>query len=109
MILVVKEFLEVFPNDLPGIPPKWELDFRIDFLPETNLILIFSYRMASSELKELKSQLKDLLGKGVIRPSISPWGAPVLFVKKKDGYLRMCIDYRQLNKVTINNKYPPSD
>ena len=62
--------------------------------------------MSPSKLKELKEQLKDLLYKGFIRPSISPWGAPVLFVKKKDGYLRMCIDYRQLNKVTIKNKYP---
>ena len=64
------------------------------------------YRMAPTELKALKSQLKELLDKGFIRPSVSPWGAPVLFVKKKDGTLRMCIDYRQINKVTVKNKYP---
>ncbi|KAH0748282.1 hypothetical protein KY290_027514 [Solanum tuberosum] len=95
---VVKDFLEVFPDDLPGIPPEWEIDFDIDLLPDTQLISIPPYWMAPAELKELKAQLKDLFDKGFIQPSISPWGAPVLFVKKKDGSLRMCIDYRQLNK-----------
>src|SRR5687767_907514 len=103
---VVSEFPDVFPDDLPGIPPKREIDFGIDLLPDTRPISIPPYRMAPAELKELKEQLKDLLDKGFIRPSISPWGAPVLFVRKKDGTLRMCIDYRQLNKVTIKNKYP---
>ncbi|KAH0781716.1 hypothetical protein KY290_001314 [Solanum tuberosum] len=83
-----------------------EIDFGIDILPDTRPISIPPYRMAPSELKELKEQLNDLLDKGFIRPNVSPWGAPVLFVRKKDGSLRMCIDYRQLNKVTIKNKHP---
>ena len=80
--------------------------FNIDLLPGTNPISIALYRMAPTELKELKEQLQELLDKGFIRPSSSQWGAPVLFVKKKDGTMRMCIDYRQLNKVTIKNRYP---
>ena len=103
---VVSEFLEVFPNDLPGILPKWEIHFGIDLLPKINPILITPYLMAPAELKELKDKLKDLLDKCFRRPSISPWGAPVLFIKKKGGSLRMCINYRLLHKVTINNKYP---
>ncbi|XP_070029791.1 uncharacterized protein [Nicotiana sylvestris] len=103
---IVNEFPEVFPEDLPGIPPDREIDFGIDLLPGTKPISILPYRMAPAELKELKVQLKDLLDKGFIRPSVSPWGAPILFVRKKDGSLRMCIDFRQLNKVTIKNKYP---
>ncbi|KAH0784229.1 hypothetical protein KY290_003827 [Solanum tuberosum] len=103
---VVKDFLEVFPDDLPRIPPEREINFGIDLLSDIQPISIPPYRMAPAELKELKAQLKDLLDKGFIQPSISHWGAPVLFVKKKDGSLRMCIDYRQLNKVTIKNKYP---
>ncbi|KAH0657850.1 hypothetical protein KY289_026598 [Solanum tuberosum] len=86
--------------------PYIEIDFGIDLLPDTQPISIPPYRMAPAELKKLKEQLKDLLDKGFIRPSISPWGAPVLFVKKKDDSLRMCIDYQQLNKVTIKNMYP---
>ena len=105
-VSIVNEFPDVFPKDLPGIPPEREIDFGIDLLPNTNPISIPPYRMAPAELKELKEQLKDLLDKGFIRPSKSPWGAPVLFVRKKDGSLRMCIDYRQLNKVTIKNRYP---
>ncbi|XP_060185837.1 uncharacterized protein LOC132615291 [Lycium barbarum] len=103
---VVNEFPDVFLEELPGLPPEREIDFSIDVLPDTKPISIPPYRMAPAELKELKEQLKDLLEKGFIRPSSSPWGAPVLFIRKKDGFLRMCIDYRQLNKVTIKNKYP---
>ncbi|KAH0670724.1 hypothetical protein KY285_025700 [Solanum tuberosum] len=103
---VVNEFPKVFPNDLPDIPPEREIDFGIDLLPDTQPISIPLYRMALTELKELKEQLRDLLDKGFIRLSISHWGAPVLFIRKKDGSLRMCIDYRQLNKVTIKNRYP---
>ncbi|XP_070013793.1 uncharacterized protein [Nicotiana sylvestris] len=97
-IPVVKENADVFPDELPGIPPKREIDFGIDLLPGTQPISIPPYRMAPAELKELKEQLKDLLEKGFIRPSTSTWGAPVLFVQKKDSSLRMCIDYRKLNK-----------
>ncbi|KAL0554138.1 hypothetical protein IC582_008052 [Cucumis melo] len=103
---VVKEFLDVFPDDLSCLPPDREIEFTIELLPGTTPISQAPYRMAPSELKELKMQLQELVDKGYIRPSVSPWGAPVLFVKKKDGTLRLCIDYRQLNKVTIRNKYP---
>ncbi|KAH0710891.1 hypothetical protein KY284_012318 [Solanum tuberosum] len=105
-ITVVNEFLDVFPEDLPGVPPEKDIDLGIDLLPDTQPISIPPYRMAPAELKELKEQLNDLLEKGFIRPSHSPWGAPILFVKKKDGSLRMCIDYRQLNRVTVKNRYP---
>ncbi|PON48588.1 hypothetical protein PanWU01x14_236250 [Parasponia andersonii] len=103
---VVNKFLEIFPEDLPGLPPNREIEFAIDLLPGTAPISRAPYRMAPAELKELKVQLQELLDKGFIRPSFSPWGAPVLFVKKKDGTVRLCIDYRELNKVTIKNKYP---
>ncbi|KAF3640037.1 putative ribonuclease H protein-like [Capsicum annuum] len=94
------------PVDLLGIPPERKIDFGIDLLPNTQPISIPPYRMAPVELQELKDQMKDLLDKGFIRPNIFLWGAPVLFVHKKDGSLRMCIDYRQLNKVTVKNRYP---
>ncbi|XP_070009702.1 uncharacterized protein [Nicotiana sylvestris] len=103
---VVREFPEVFHSDLPGMPPNRDIDFCIDLALGTQPIFILSYRMAPPELKELKEQLQDLLDKGFIRPSVSPWGALVLFVKKNEGSMRMCIDYRQLNKVIIKNKYP---
>ena len=90
----------------PGMPPDRDIDFCIDLEPDTRPISIPPYRMAPAELRELKAQLQELLSKGFIRPSASPWGAPVLFVKKKDGSFRMCIDYRQLNKVTVKHKYP---
>ncbi|XP_049392021.1 uncharacterized protein LOC125856500 [Solanum stenotomum] len=103
---VVNEYPYVFPNELPGLPPIREIDFGIGVDLGTQPISIPPYRMVPAELKELKEQLKDLLDKGLIRPSLSPWGSPVLFVRKKDGTMQMCIDYRQLNKVTIKNKYP---
>ena len=82
------------------------MEFTIDLIPGTELISIPPYRMAPTELREFKAQLEELLSKGFIRPSISPWGTPVLFMKNKDGSLRLCIDYRQLNRVTIRNQYP---
>ena len=103
---VVREFLDVFPDDLPGLPPERETDFPIDLVPGTAPISLPPYKMAPAELKELKAQLQELVDGGFIRPSISPWGVPVLFVKKNDGTWRLCVDYRQLNKVTIRNKYP---
>ena len=105
-IPIVKEFPDVFPNDISSLPPNREVEFTIDLIPGTEPISIPPYRMAPAKLRELKAQLEELLSKGFIRPSISPWGAPVLFVKKKDGSLRLCIDYRQLNRVTIRNQYP---
>ncbi|TYJ97514.1 ty3-gypsy retrotransposon protein [Cucumis melo var. makuwa] len=103
---VVREYPDVFPDELPGLPPPREIDFTIELEPGTAPISRVSYRMAPAELKELKVQLEKLLDKGFIRPSVSPWGAPVLFVKKKDGSMRLCIDYRELNKVTVKNRYP---
>ena len=103
---VVRDFLDVFPADLLGLPPEREIDFLIDLVSGIAPISLPPYRMASSELKELKTQLQELVDRGFIRPSISPWGTPVLFVKKKDDTWRLCIDSRQLNKVTIRNKYP---
>src|ERR1044072_9464259 len=105
-MLVVQEFLDVFPSDVPGLPPKREVEFSIDIAPGTGPISMAPYRMAPAESSELKSQLEDLSSKGFIRPSVSPWGAPVLLVKKKDGKSRLCVDFRQLNKVTIKNRYP---
>ena len=104
-ILVVCEFPDVFPEEIPGLPPVREVKFTIELTPGTAPISIALYRMAPAKLGELKLQLQELLKKGFIRPSISPWGAPVLFVKKNDGSLRIYIDYRRLNQVTIKNKY----
>ncbi|KAJ0451777.1 putative nucleotidyltransferase, Ribonuclease H [Helianthus annuus] len=98
---VVREFPQVFPDDLPGLPPSRDIDFRIDLIPGANPVAKAPYRLAPSEMRELSNQLQELLEKGFIRSSTSPWGAPVLFVKKKDGSFRMCIDYRELNKLTI--------
>ena len=103
---VVRDFPDVFPDYLPGLPPEQEIDFPIDLVPGTVPISLPPYRMAPAELKELKTQLQELVDRGFIRPSISPWGASVLFGKKKDDTWRLCIDYRQLNKVTIRNRYP---
>ncbi|GJR61269.1 putative reverse transcriptase domain-containing protein [Tanacetum coccineum] len=103
---VIRNFPEVFPDDLPGLPPPRQVKFRIELVPGAAPVARAPYRLAPSELKELSDQLKELLEKGFIRPSSSPWGAPVLFVKKKDGSFRMCIDYRELNKLTVKNRYP---
>ncbi|KAJ9536729.1 hypothetical protein OSB04_un000114 [Centaurea solstitialis] len=105
-IPVVREFPEVFPEELPGLPPPRQVEFHIDLIPGAGPIAKSPYRLAPSEMQELSNQLQELLDKGFIRPSSSPWGAPVLFVKKKDGSFRMCIDYRELNKITIKNRYP---
>nr|GFD54602.1 putative reverse transcriptase domain, aspartic peptidase domain protein [Tanacetum cinerariifolium] len=92
---------DVFPDELPGIPPVREVEFNIKLIPGSEPISKAPYRMAPIELKELNDQLQELLWRGFIRPSVSPWGLPVLFVKKKDGSMRLCIDYRELNKITI--------
>jgi hypothetical protein len=105
-IPVVCDYPDVFPDDLPGIPPDRDVEFVIELQPGTTPISKRPYRMPPKELTELKVQLQELLDKGYIRPSSSPWGSPALFVKKKDGSLRMCVDYRPLNAVTIKNKYP---
>ena len=105
-IAVVREFSDVFPEELPGLPPEREVEVSIDTFPRVPPISQQPYRMAPTELNELKTQLQELLDKGFIRPSNSPWGASILFVKKKDGTHRLCIDYRQLNKITTKNKYP---
>ncbi|KAJ0765680.1 putative nucleotidyltransferase, Ribonuclease H [Helianthus annuus] len=95
-----------FPEELPGLPPHRQVEFQIELAPGAAPIARAPYRLAPSELEELSTQLQELLEKGFIRPSSSHWGAPVLFVKKKDGTFRMCIDYRELNKVTVKNRYP---
>jgi len=106
--LVVCEYADVFSDDLPGLPPDRDIKFVIELQPGTAPISKRPYRMPPKELAELKIQLQDLLDKGFIRPNASPWGCPALFVKKKDDSLRLCVDYRPLNAVTIKNKYPPS-
>ncbi|GKB85801.1 putative reverse transcriptase domain-containing protein [Tanacetum coccineum] len=93
-------------NDLPGLPPTRQVKFQIDLLPGAAPVAWAPYRLTPSEMKELSEQLKELSNKGFIRPSSSPWGAPVLFVKKKDGSFQMCIDYQKLNKLTVKNRYP---
>ena len=102
---VVYEYEDVFPDELPGLAPYRVVEFCVELHLGTLLISMTPHRMASVELQELRVQLQELLDKGFIRPSTSPWGAPVLFVKKKDRTLRLCIDYRQLNRVTIKNRY----
>ncbi|GKD10275.1 putative reverse transcriptase domain-containing protein [Tanacetum coccineum] len=103
---VIHDFPEVFPEELPGLPLPRKVEFRIDLVSGAAPIACAPYRLAPSEMKELLVQLQKLLEKGFIRPSSSPWGAPVLFVKKKDKSFRMCIDYRELNKLTFKNRYP---
>jgi len=104
-IPIAQEFSEIF-QEVPGLPPNWELEFAIELVPGTTPISKAPYRMAPAELVELKKQLQELLDKGLIQLSVSPRGALVLFVRKKDGSLRLCIDYRELNRVTVKNKYP---
>ena len=106
LVHVVWKVQEVFPNDLLGMPPKWEIDFGIDYRSDSNHISIHPYQMSTAKLKNLMSCQKDLLDKSFIRPIISPWVSPVLFVNKKDGSLRMCINYHNLYKVTLKNRYP---
>jgi hypothetical protein len=105
-IPIVCEYQDVFSDDLPGMPPDRDIEFVIELQPDTTPISKRPYRMPPNELAALKIQLQDLLDKGYISPSASPWGCPALFVKKKDNNLRLCVDYRPLNTVTIKNKYP---
>jgi hypothetical protein len=105
-IPVVCEYPDVFPDELPGMPPDRDVEFVIELQPGTAPVSKRPYRIPPKELAELKTQLQQLLDKGYIHPSSSPWGCPALLVKKKDGSLRMCVDYRALNAVTIKNKYP---
>nr|GEY66632.1 putative reverse transcriptase domain-containing protein [Tanacetum cinerariifolium] len=107
-VRVIRDFPEVFPDVLLGFLPPRQVEFRIDLVPGTAPVARAPYQLAPSEMKELAEQLQELSEKEFIRPSSSPWGAPVLFVKKKDGSFRMCIDYRELNKLTIKNRYPLS-
>ncbi|GJV68829.1 putative reverse transcriptase domain-containing protein [Tanacetum coccineum] len=103
---IVQDFPEVFPEDLPGLPLARRVEFQIDLILGAAPVARAPYRLAPSEMMELSEQLQELSDKGFIRPSSSPWGAPILFVKKKDGSFRMCIDYRELNKLTVKNRYP---
>ncbi|GKE36087.1 putative reverse transcriptase domain-containing protein, partial [Tanacetum coccineum] len=103
---VIRDFPKVFPEELPELPPPRQIEFQIDLVPRAAPVARAPYRLAPSEMKELSVQLQELLEKGFIRLSSSPWGAPMLFVKKKDGSFSMCIDYRELNKLTVKNHYP---
>jgi hypothetical protein len=104
-IPVVCEYTNVFLDELLGMPPDRDIEFAIELQPGTAPISKRPYRMPSAELAELKKQLQELLDKGFIRPSTSPWGCPALFMKKKDESLRLCVDYCPLNAMTIKNKY----
>jgi hypothetical protein len=105
-VLVVNDFANVFPEELLGMPPDRDIEFLIELKPGTAPIYKTLYRMATPELAELKEHIKELLEKGLIHSSSSPWGAPVIFVPKKDGTQRLYVDYRALNEVTVKNKYP---
>jgi hypothetical protein len=105
---VVNEFSDVFPEELPGMPPDHDIEFVIDLVPCTALIYKRPYRMATQQLAELKGHIKEFLQKGYVCPSSSPWGVLAIFVLKKDGTQRLCVDYHALNEVTVKNKYPLS-
>jgi hypothetical protein len=105
-IRIAQEYPDVFPEDLPGMPPDRDIEFIIELQPRTPPISRRPYRMSVNELVQLKKQIAELQSKGFIHPSSSPWGAPVLFMEKKDGTQQMCVDYQSLNEVTIKNKYP---
>jgi hypothetical protein len=105
-IKVVNEYSDVFLDDLPGMPPDRDIEFSIELLPSTAPISKRPYRMDVKDLAELKKQIEELISKGFICPSSSPWGAPTLLVDKKDGSRRICVDYRSLNEITMKNKYP---
>ena len=103
---IVRDFPDVFPKDKESLPPEREVEFSIELILGARPVSKAPYRMAPLELAEVKRQIEELMQKQFIRPSASPWGAPVLLVKKKDGKLRLCVDYRELNKLTVKNKYP---
>jgi hypothetical protein len=105
-LLVVKDSADVFPEEFPGMPPESEREFTIDLKLGTKPIARTPYQMSTPELQEMKMQLKEFLDLGLIHHSVSPWGALVIFIRKKDGSWRLCIDYHQLNKATIKNQYP---
>lgn len=105
-IPVVRYFPQVFSEELPGMPPEWEITFEIHLRSGSTLIFIPPYRMPILEMTELKRQLEELLEQRFIHQSTSSWGAPVLFIKKKDGTLQLCVDYRRQNAITIKNRYP---
>nr|GEZ50013.1 putative reverse transcriptase domain-containing protein [Tanacetum cinerariifolium] len=105
-VLIVRDFSEVFPEDLLGLPPTRQVEFQIDLIHVAAPVARAPHRLAPSKMKELSDQVQELSDKGFIRPSSLPWGAPVLFVKKHDGSFRMCIDYWELNKLTVKNRYP---
>lgn len=100
------EFTRVFPEDISDLPSEREINFTICLAPDTSPISMALYEMFASELSELKKQMEELLENRFVRPSVSPWSVPILLVRKKDGSMRLCVDYRQLNKITIKNKYP---
>jgi hypothetical protein len=104
-IHVIREFSDVFPDDLSGMPPKRAIEFKIELQPGIDPIAKALYKMSPMEMKELKIQLQGLLDKGYIHPSTSPWACSALFVVKKDKELRLCVDYRPFNAVTIKNMY----
>jgi hypothetical protein len=103
---ILREYRDVFPEEVPSLPLRRDIEFSIELAPGAVPVSRTPYRMSTPKLVELKLQLKEMMDKGYIRPSVSPWGGPILFVKNKDGTLRLCIDYRKLNKKTIKNKYP---